>query len=230
MLNVPVGNESRGNSLSKVGQIVIRVAISAVVAAVVVVTVGLVGWRSIGSWHRFRMEQARTLQALGDFNSDFTEYQRRNGTSPQSPGDFSSFIKERYGANMPLDGWGRPFVYSIKEGKPFLLSYGRDGAPGGVGLDNDLSNEDLPPVNDGSLPEKVRPTFSQFFADSSARGVELNCLCCGLLAFGLSMALIKTITLRGKDVVFLLLKLAFTLGAALATASFLAALDVPNQH
>jgi hypothetical protein len=228
MLDVPVGSASRGSSRTMAGQMVVRIAISTAVAAVVAATVLLVGWRGIGSWHRFRMEQARTLQALRDFNSNWASYQRQNKSPPQE--ELRSFLQDCYRGNMPSDGWGRPFVYSVQDGKPILLSYGRDGKPGGIGLDNDLSNEDLPPVNDGSLPEKVRPTFSQFFADPSARGVELNCLCSGLLAFGLCLTLVRTITLCVKDVTFLMLKLVFTTGGALATAWFMGFLDIPNQH
>jgi general secretion pathway protein G len=43
---------------------------------------------------------------------------------------------------VPTDPWGRPFVYRAPgtKGDFDLLSYGRDGAPGGAGEDGDISN------------------------------------------------------------------------------------------
>ena len=43
---------------------------------------------------------------------------------------------------VPGDPWGRPFVYRAPgaKGDFDLLSYGRDGAPGGAGEDGDISN------------------------------------------------------------------------------------------
>jgi general secretion pathway protein G len=44
--------------------------------------------------------------------------------------------------DVPLDPWGKPYVYKIPgEKSEFdLLSYGKDGRPGGSGEDADLSN------------------------------------------------------------------------------------------
>ena len=44
---------------------------------------------------------------------------------------------------VPLDPWGRPYVYRSPGAQGIdydLLSYGRDGQPGGSGEDADLSN------------------------------------------------------------------------------------------
>ncbi len=46
---------------------------------------------------------------------------------------------------VPLDAWGRPFLYLVpgREGQPYeIISYGADGIPGGQGKDADLSNAD----------------------------------------------------------------------------------------
>jgi general secretion pathway protein G len=47
---------------------------------------------------------------------------------------------------IPLDPWGNPYVYLVPgtRGEPFeVLSYGRDGQPGGAGEDADISTSDL---------------------------------------------------------------------------------------
>ncbi|WP_279330659.1 type II secretion system major pseudopilin GspG [Sphingomonas oleivorans] len=54
----------------------------------------------------------------------------------------SNWSAEGYLAQVPVDPWGRPYVYSSpgKEGGFDLLSYGKDGKPGGEGLDADLTD------------------------------------------------------------------------------------------
>jgi len=43
---------------------------------------------------------------------------------------------------VPLDPWGRPYLYTQpgNHGDFDLLSYGRDGRPGGTGEDADITN------------------------------------------------------------------------------------------
>jgi general secretion pathway protein G len=43
---------------------------------------------------------------------------------------------------VPLDPWGKPYVYKIpgEKGDYDLLSYGKDGQPGGTGENADLTN------------------------------------------------------------------------------------------
>ena len=43
---------------------------------------------------------------------------------------------------LPPDPWGRPYVYRLAEtGSVHLLSYGKDGQPGGTGENADISNQ-----------------------------------------------------------------------------------------
>jgi general secretion pathway protein G len=44
--------------------------------------------------------------------------------------------------DVPLDPWGRPYVYRARgtKGEYDLVSYGRDGRPGGSGEDSDITN------------------------------------------------------------------------------------------
>jgi len=45
--------------------------------------------------------------------------------------------------DIPLDPWGHAYIYKIpgSKGDFEILSYGKDGQPGGVGEDADISNE-----------------------------------------------------------------------------------------
>lgn len=44
--------------------------------------------------------------------------------------------------NVPLDPWGKPYLYRAPgaKGEFDIISYGRDGQPGGSGEDADISN------------------------------------------------------------------------------------------
>ena len=41
------------------------------------------------------------------------------------------------------DPWNNPFVYLLEGGRPVIISYGKDGTPGGEGNDADISSKDL---------------------------------------------------------------------------------------
>jgi general secretion pathway protein G len=58
---------------------------------------------------------------------------------PPLPGHFPA---EGYLATVPTDPWGRPYVYRspVAPGGFELLSYGKDGRPGGEGVDADISS------------------------------------------------------------------------------------------
>ncbi len=44
-------------------------------------------------------------------------------------------------STLPKDGWGRPFIYEISDGKYVIKSLGADGAVGGTGPDADLTSD-----------------------------------------------------------------------------------------
>jgi general secretion pathway protein G len=43
---------------------------------------------------------------------------------------------------VPLDPWGNPYGYELRDGRPVLWSYGADGALGGEGDDADIFSRD----------------------------------------------------------------------------------------
>ncbi|TSE34061.1 type II secretion system major pseudopilin GspG [Tepidimonas taiwanensis] len=42
--------------------------------------------------------------------------------------------------NVPVDPWGRPYRYTMQNGRIEIVSLGADGAPGGEGEDADIRN------------------------------------------------------------------------------------------
>lgn len=65
-------------------------------------------------------------------------------TRPTTAPEPRNWSPEGYLERPPLDPWQRPYVYRYpaSTGSGFeLMSYGRDGKPGGEGLDADLSDK-----------------------------------------------------------------------------------------
>jgi len=56
------------------------------------------------------------------------------------PGDAQAWSGPYLKKAVPLDPWGRPYVYRTpgQKGEFELISYGRDGKPGGTGEDADI--------------------------------------------------------------------------------------------
>ena len=105
-----------------------------------------------------RPEQWATRQAICEIEELVHAYHAGTKALPKSLEEVrgalslqASFQWDEKG--RPLDGWGRPFLYSTDGAKFVIISLGRDGKPGGLGLDCDLSNTNTWPAN----------TFSQCY-------------------------------------------------------------------
>ena len=46
---------------------------------------------------------------------------------------------------VPTDPWDREYVYLLEAGKPVIITYAKDGAPGGSDNDADISSKDVAP-------------------------------------------------------------------------------------
>lgn len=68
------------------------------------------------------------------------------------PRDLSELPTRDGYMNQITDGWGRTLLYSVDEmGVITLISYGRDGTPGGDGLDQDIVRRHRTRDDDGRL-------------------------------------------------------------------------------
>ena len=63
----------------------------------------------------------------------------------ESPGSADGWNGPYLKSGVPLDPWKNPYVYEPPLGnQPYtVLSYGKDGAPGGEGDDQDITNIDV---------------------------------------------------------------------------------------
>lgn len=82
------------------------------------------------------------------------ESRRRRGNIPASLDDLAATrgYEARLLRTATRDGWGRPFRYTHHDDAGFdLTSLGADAAPGGKGVNADISLSDLPPLQDAEL-------------------------------------------------------------------------------
>lgn len=130
-----------------------------VVVLIITILGGVVGVQLAGRPHEARV--AATKAQLEQFRLALKLYRLDHGRyptqrqglralvapSPVEPRP-SSFPEEGYldRQDIPLDPWSNPYVYLIpgSQGESYeVLSYGRDGGPGGVGEDADISTSSL---------------------------------------------------------------------------------------
>lgn len=124
-----------------------------VVIVVLGLLVGLVAPQILGRVDDARTTAARTQMSL--MGTALDNYRLDNGSYPASEQGLAS-LRERPSAGaqpmnwrgpylrkeVPLDPWDRPYVYvspgERNPGSYDLLTFGRDGKPGGTGLDADI--------------------------------------------------------------------------------------------
>jgi hypothetical protein len=116
-------------------------------------------------------------------------------------------------AGQAIDYWRNPYQYEVQNDKYVIYSYGRDGKPGGEGLDADQ-------YAGGRLPF---PTFSQFTALPDAISTFMLCLLAGLVTF--PICLLQGMEKSGKKLSLLVIlwRNAITAVFALIIAAWLAA-------
>lgn len=109
-------------------EIMVVIAILATIAAAVAVNV------------LKAVDKANHDVALSDIqaiNGALKVYYARHGRFPDPANGLKGLDLER-----TKDPWKREYVYLLETGKPVIISYGRDGAPGGEGADADISSRD----------------------------------------------------------------------------------------
>lgn len=142
------------------GNVLLKLCISIVVGCLVTMLALVVSWQRNRSSEYLNIEQHRTLQTVAITGEAIEEYTKNNGTAPESledlPADELWFLLGMTGDTKYIrDGWGRPLEYAIIEGKGIATSYGRDGQPGGMGLDYDISTAE-------PKPAAAYPTLGQY--------------------------------------------------------------------
>ena len=121
-----------------------------VVIIVLGLLAGLVGPRIVGHVSEAKSTTARTQIDL--FGVALDSYRLDNGSYPSTEQGLTA-LRERptqepvpsnwrgpyLRKSVPLDPWGRPYIYRVQSSEFELQTLGRDGRPGGEGEDKDLS-------------------------------------------------------------------------------------------
>ena len=156
---------------------------------------------------RKRIQQATV--ALNEWKREHKKY----------PAPFS--VDARY--LVGVDGWRRPFHYSLINGVPLIESLGRDGVCGGVGLDCDISNRNLHPANE-------RMPRLQQITHPAMRRVVFVALLCGVLAGSLVFWSLQNGATRPESRLGLAISLSVSFVMAAYGALVIAASHIPSGH
>jgi len=192
----------------------------ALIAGLLIFGIGLnVMWSS--SQSHAEMLQIMTKNRMKSVNSDIQAYLKKEGKLPGSLNvvgvdpSYPSFND----SNL-LDRWRRPYVYRITKTGYTLMSYGRDGKPGGVGLDSDISLDNT----NSEVP------FLQAMNDPWASQMILGSTIAGILTFFLAFFLIRPADFSKKNWGCIMAKLVPLLIVLFFLTLLIIALDVPSGH
>ncbi len=105
---------------------------------------------------RYKMRQKVVETNLYVFKTMFDLYKKDNAVYPTNEQGFKALVenplsgpkavtwKGPYMKDMPLDVWSHPYQYQLKSnGTIEISSLGRDGKPGGTGMDKDIKLSDF---------------------------------------------------------------------------------------
>jgi len=200
-------------------RIMIRLVVSAGIWIVVSALSLRVAWENGAEAPLARYEQFQTQMELRDLAKAMTIYREQFGNDAKSLNDLQVALTNNAGFSYPkpliVDGWRQPFIYTNSGTNSVIISYGRDGKPGGEGLDFDLTTKDW-------TPKGAKPTLHQFLFDMPTRGMINTCLVSGGMA-----ALLAALTIKVPDLGRQGLK---PLAEAIMVAVILSALHVPSGH
>lgn len=178
-------------------------------------------WITASSYVRFPLRY--TVSILERTDEAITAYRQKKGHLPRSLADLENVSNMWRVEGGVGDAWEHPLVYSVQGNRYKLVSYGRDGKPGGIGLDEDISSTALKRVS-AKLP------FLQVIFHPSAQEMVGMSLLSGLLAFVVSFKIIKPDDLNRNYRLDLVFKMGVTFFATLVLAALITILHVPSGH
>ena len=121
-----------------------------VVVVIIGLLAGFVAPRYFGQVGKSEVNVARAQidaleKALDQYRLDTGRYPTQEQglkVLVERPANESKWAGPYLRKEVPLDPWGKPYLYKIpgEKGEFDLLSYGKDGQPGGTGENADISN------------------------------------------------------------------------------------------
>ena len=111
-----------------------------VVIAILGLLTGMVAVAVVPTFSKAKVDTTRTN--IGTTMDLLKQYYLRKNKYPDTGTGLKVLVDEQITDKVPKDAWGNDFVYLLENGKPVVMSYGDDGAPGGDGISADLSSKD----------------------------------------------------------------------------------------
>jgi general secretion pathway protein G len=121
---------------SRKGQIVVAIVCVLATALAFALAYITTDW-SLGPKQRMALEQIRRMEGF------FKMYHRTMGRFPTEQEGFKPLLDAKVLREVPMDPWGRPYVYQFNEQRTGIVSFGADGVPGGEGENADINSGGL---------------------------------------------------------------------------------------
>jgi general secretion pathway protein G len=209
------------------GPLALRLAAATVVGLLVAFLSLLAVWGDMRKVKTLRMEQWETRQRLKWIAIGIESYQRREDALPKSLNHIenSGLGTEVKSNRWLVDGWDRPFIYTVNGTSWTVLSYGRDGRPGGKGADADLTNWKPEPEE-----SKVFPAFYEFvFQLKPTRTATTGTIVCGVLAALVSFFTVHIPKFTRRGLLSVAFRVLATIVGATIIAFMIGGLEVPHH-
>lgn len=152
--------------------------IALVVGCTVFLLALVAGWQNDGGHLNTIRNRMPEQEALMTLTRQLEEVREARGSFPDSLAELprGNGRIRRNEDRIPVDRWGTPYQYEVKEDAFVLFSCGADRRPGGVGTDADI-------LAGRPWGETVQPTLIQFLVDRSSRPLVLLSTSSGALGF-----------------------------------------------
>ncbi|MFZ5471058.1 MAG: type II secretion system protein GspG [Myxococcota bacterium] len=113
-----------------------------VVIVLLALLMGLVGVALIPKLEEGKRDSA--MLQMKNFEGALKCFYVKKGSYPDTGVGLKGLVDTQCMETIPQDPWGSEYVYLNEGGKPVIVSYAKDKAPGGEGNDADLSTKDGP--------------------------------------------------------------------------------------
>lgn len=193
------------------------------IAAAAGLTVTLIATLAAWPFSYLRHGQRVTERRMYDLQTSVELYQELAETIPRDLDDLRTHNLIRDGQQDVLDAWGHPLQYTVDGDTYTITSFGRDGAPGGVGLDADLTH-------DTPYPPLATPTFTQKLLHPVTQSVIATCAITGMLTSILCWLLARPDWLTRPKILSLAIPIGAVVFGATIVGLILALIHVPPFH
>jgi hypothetical protein len=170
--------------------------------------------------------QRMTQQTLGYMQHWVASYEEQQVNATHTRALVPTDNIETYffdGSKIEKDGWGRPFLYTKSGSHYRVTSYGRDGKPGGVGWDADLTS-------DNPKPKAAALTVLRVAFNPGAREGAVTALIAGVMAGVLCFLMLRKNELTLPNRAFHWVRLVAVATAAAVVAIVITSFHIPHGH